>query len=162
MRERWGYLSGGTRREHGQEHLSDVSVSGVFARQQGYMPTSVISSHSMHLGVLATASHAVATQTLFVVYYKPRTSQFIVGLNKYLDAVNHEFAADMRFQMRFEGEDSPERRFTGTIVGIEGLSSHWENSKWRSLKVQWYEPASIARPERVSPWEIEPFLPSVP
>ncbi|GFZ01394.1 auxin response factor 18 [Actinidia rufa] len=96
----------------------------------------------------------------FVVYYKPRTSQFIVGLNKYLDAVNHEFAADMRFQMRFEGEDSPERRFTGNIVGIEGLSSHWENSKWRSLKVQWYEPASIARPERVSPWEIEPFLPS--
>lgn len=26
----------------------------------------------MHLGVLATASHAVATQTLFVVHYKPR------------------------------------------------------------------------------------------
>ena len=36
------------------------------------MPTSVISSQSMHLGVLATASHAVATQTLFIVYYKPR------------------------------------------------------------------------------------------
>ncbi|GFZ16388.1 auxin response factor 9 [Actinidia rufa] len=132
------------------------------ARQQSSMPTSVISSHSMHLGVLATASHAVATQTLFVVYYKPRTSQFIVGLNKYLDAVNHESAVGMRFQMRFEGEDSPERRFTGTIVGIEDLSSHWKNSKWRSLKVQWDEPASIARPERVSPWEIEPFAPSVP
>ncbi|XP_057478902.1 auxin response factor 9-like [Actinidia eriantha] len=132
------------------------------ARQQSSMPTSVISSHSMHLGVLATASHAVATQTLFVVYYKPRTSQFIVGLNKYLDAVNHESAVGMRFQMRFEGEDSPERRFTGTVVGIEDLSSHWKNSKWRSLKVQWDEPASIARPERVSPWEIEPFAPSVP
>lgn len=26
----------------------------------------------MHLGVLATASHAVTTQTLFVVFYKPR------------------------------------------------------------------------------------------
>lgn len=42
------------------------------ARQQISMPSSVISSQSMHLGVLATASHAVATQTLFVVYYKPR------------------------------------------------------------------------------------------
>lgn len=42
------------------------------ARQQSPMPSSVISSHSMHLGVLATASHAVMTQTLFVVYYKPR------------------------------------------------------------------------------------------
>ncbi|XP_021905101.1 LOW QUALITY PROTEIN: auxin response factor 11-like [Carica papaya] len=42
------------------------------ARQQSSMPSSVISSQSMHLGVLATASHAVSTQTLFVVYYKPR------------------------------------------------------------------------------------------
>lgn len=29
-------------------------------------------------------------------------------------------------------------------------------------QVQWDEPASIARPERVSPWEIEPFVASVP
>lgn len=33
---------------------------------------------SMHLGVLATASHAITTQTLFLVYYKPR---FIVSLS---------------------------------------------------------------------------------
>ncbi|KAL6979437.1 hypothetical protein U1Q18_021101, partial [Sarracenia purpurea var. burkii] len=55
-------------------------------RQQSSMPSSVISSQSMHLGVLATASHAV----------------------------------------------------------------------------QWDEPASIDRPDRVSLWEIEPFVPSVP
>ncbi|KAK4400965.1 Auxin response factor 9 [Sesamum angolense] len=97
------------------------------AHQQSSMPSSVISSQSMHLGVLATASHAVLTQTLFVVYYKPRTSQFIIGLNKYLEAVNHKFGVGMRFTMRFEGEDSPERR-----------------------------------PEKVSPWEIEPFSVSVP
>ena len=42
------------------------------ARQQSTMPSSVISSQSMHLGVLATAAHAVTTHTLFVVYYKPR------------------------------------------------------------------------------------------
>lgn len=95
----------------------------------------------MHLGVLATASHAITTQTLFVVYYKPRyhffltslnfglldesceilasfftylpnrTSQFIIGLNKYLEAMQHGFSVGMRFKMRFEGEDSPERRF---------------------------------------------------
>ncbi|PIN20150.1 hypothetical protein CDL12_07166 [Handroanthus impetiginosus] len=130
--------------------------------QQSSMPSSVISSQSMHLGVLATASHAVLTQTLFVVYYKPRTSQFIVGLNKYLEAVSHEFGVGMRFKMHFEGEDSPEKRFSGTIVGLEDLSPHWENSKWRSLKVQWDEPASIPRPARVSPWEIEPFVASGP
>ncbi|KAL2543801.1 Auxin response factor 9 [Forsythia ovata] len=129
---------------------------------QSSMPSSVISSQSMHLGVLATASHAVSTTTLFVVYYKPRTSQFIIGLNKYLDAVNHGFEVGSRFKMRFEGEDSPERRFSGTIIGVEDFSPHWEDSIWRSLKVQWDEPASIRRPERVSPWEIEPFVASVP
>ncbi|KAL3619170.1 Auxin response factor 9 [Castilleja foliolosa] len=132
------------------------------ARQQSSMPSSVISSQSMHVGVLATASHAVSTQTIFVVYYKPRMSQFIVGLNKYLEAVNQEFGVGMRFKMCFEGEDSPERRFSGTIIGVEDISPCWEGSKWRSLKVQWDEPASVSRPERVSPWEIEPFVQSVP
>lgn len=42
------------------------------ARQQSTIPASVISSQTMHLGVLATASHAVATHTLFTVFYKPR------------------------------------------------------------------------------------------
>ena len=38
-----------------------------------------------------------------------RTSQFIIGLNKYLDAMNNKLTVGMRFKMRFEGEDSPER-----------------------------------------------------
>ncbi|KAL6349434.1 hypothetical protein AAG906_034091 [Vitis piasezkii] len=126
------------------------------ARQQSTMPTSVISSQSMHLGVLATASHAVATQTLFIVYYKPRTSQFIIGLNKYLEAVSNGFAVGMRFKMRFEGEDSPERSWR------RRFSPEWKDSEWRSLKVQWDEPASIPRPEKVSPWEIEHYVSSVP
>ena len=41
-------------------------------RQQSSMPSSVISSHSMHLGVLATACHATQTRSMFTVYYKPR------------------------------------------------------------------------------------------
>ncbi|XVF73011.1 hypothetical protein PTKIN_Ptkin12aG0167300 [Pterospermum kingtungense] len=130
------------------------------ARQQSTMPSSVISSQSMHLGVLATAAHAVTTHTMFVVYYKPRTSQFIIGVNKYLEAINNGFSVGMRFKMRFEGEDSPERRFTGTIVGVGDISPHWSESKWRSLKIQWDESATIQRPERVSPWEIEPFVTS--
>lgn len=42
-------------------------------RQQTNVPSSVISSHSMHLGILATAWHAVNTGTMFTVYYKPRS-----------------------------------------------------------------------------------------
>ncbi|TKY64095.1 Auxin response factor 7 [Spatholobus suberectus] len=144
------------RGEHGQLRVGVRRL----ARQQSPMPSSVISSQSMHLGVLATASHAVMTRTMFLVYYKPRTSQFIVGLNKYLEAVNNKFSVGMRFKMRFEGDDSPERRFSGTIVGVGDVSPGWSNSQWRSLKVQWDEPATIPRPDRVSCWEIEPFVAS--
>ncbi|KAM7275268.1 hypothetical protein ACFE04_017134 [Oxalis oulophora] len=129
-------------------------------RQQSSMPSSVLSSQSMHLGVLATASHAVTSLTRFDVYYKPRTSQFIIGLNKYLEAANNGFSLGMRFKMRFEGEDAPEKRFMGTIVGVGDFSPDWVDSKWRSLKIQWDEPASIQRPNRVSTWEIEPFVAS--
>lgn len=134
------------------------------ASPQSCMPSSVISGQSMHLGVLATASHAVATQTLFVVYYKPRMSQFIISVNKYMEAINQKFSVGMRFKMSFDGDDSPEtdKRFSGTIIGQEDISSHWLNSKWRSLKVQWDDAASIPRPDRISPWEIEPLMASVP
>ncbi|KAE8007887.1 hypothetical protein FH972_004446 [Carpinus fangiana] len=119
----------------------------------------------MHLGVLATASHAIATKTLFSVFYKPRTSrsEFIFSLNKYLEARSHKLSVGKRFRMRFEGEEVPERRFSGTIVGVEdNKSSGWADSEWRSLKVQWDEPSSILRPERVSPWELEPLVANAP
>ncbi|CAH8387030.1 unnamed protein product [Eruca vesicaria subsp. sativa] len=130
------------------------------AKQQSTMPASVISSQSMHLGVLATASHAFNTTSMFVVLYKPRISQFIIGVNKYMDALKKGFGIGMRFRMRFEGEESPERIFTGTVVGSGDLSPQWPASKWRSLQVQWDEPSTVQRPNKVSPWEIEPFLPS--
>ncbi|KAA8545414.1 hypothetical protein F0562_020198 [Nyssa sinensis] len=134
-------------------------------RQLSNMPSSVISSHSMHLGVLATASHAIRTGTLFSVFYKPRTSrsEFIVSVNKYLEARSQKLSVGMRFKMSFEGEEVPERRFSGTIVGVgENTSSRWLDSEWRSLKVQWDEPSSILRPESVSPWELEPLVASTP
>lgn len=134
-------------------------------RQLNNVPPSVISSHSMHLGVLATASHAITTGTLFSVFYKPRASpsEFIVSVNKYLEARNHKVSVGMRFKMRFEGDEAPERRFSGTIVGVGDTgSSGWADSEWRSLKVQWDEPSSILRPERVSPWELEPLVTETP
>lgn len=48
-------------------------------RQLNNMPSSVISSHSMHLGVLATASHAINTGTLFSVFYRPRFALFLLN-----------------------------------------------------------------------------------
>ncbi|KAE8697327.1 Auxin response factor 23 [Hibiscus syriacus] len=130
-------------------------------RQHGNVPSSVISSHSMHLGVLATAWHAFSTRTIFTVYYKPRTSpaEFIVPFDQYMESVKNNYSIGMRFKMRFEGEESPEQRFTGTIVGIEDSDpQRWQDSKWRCLKVRWDETSAIPRPERVSPWKIEHAL----
>lgn len=53
-------------------------------RQLNNMPSSVISSHSMHLGVLATASHAISTGTLFSVFYKPRSPSFPLLFNVFI------------------------------------------------------------------------------
>ncbi|KAJ7945633.1 Auxin response factor [Quillaja saponaria] len=130
-------------------------------RQQGNVPSSVISSHSMHLGVLATAWHAISTGTMFTVYYKPRTSpsEFIVPYDQYMESLKSNYTIGMRFKMRFEGEEAPEQRFTGTIIGIEDSDSkQWPESKWRCLKVRWDETSTIPRPERVSPWKVEPAL----
>ncbi|KAM7471569.1 hypothetical protein LguiA_009752 [Lonicera macranthoides] len=130
-------------------------------RQQANIPSSVISSHSMHLGVLATAWHAIQTGTMFTVYYKPRTSpaEFIVPFDQYMESVKNNYSIGMRFKMRFEGEEAPEQRFAGTIVGIEESDpKKWPDSKWRCLKVRWDETSSIPRPERVSPWKIEPAV----
>ncbi|KAL1543039.1 Arf11p [Salvia divinorum] len=58
------------------------------------------------------------TQTIFLVYYKPRTSQFIVDLKKYLEAINHDFGVGMRFKMQFEGDEVGDSR--GVLKSAEG------------------------------------------
>jgi hypothetical protein len=42
-------------------------------RQQTSMPLSVLSTDSMHIGVLAAAAHAAANQSPFTVFYNPRS-----------------------------------------------------------------------------------------
>ncbi|KAL8226544.1 hypothetical protein R6Q57_016376 [Mikania cordata] len=98
-------------------------------RQQTNIPSSVISSHSMHLGVLATAWHAIKTGTLFTVYYKPRTSpaEFIVPFDQYMESIKNNYSIGMRFNMRFEGEEAPEQRYSCLMLFIllSGISSFW-------------------------------------
>ncbi|XP_050224354.1 auxin response factor 2-like isoform X2 [Mercurialis annua] len=125
------------------------------------IPSSVISSHSMHIGILATAWHAVSTGTMFTIYYKPRTSpaEFIIPVDKYTESAKNNFTIGMRFKMRFEAEEAPEQKFAGTVIGVEhGNPMRWPSSNWRCLKVRWDENSPLQRPVRVSPWEIEPAL----
>ncbi|XP_056165473.1 auxin response factor 2A-like [Syzygium oleosum] len=137
-----------------------VGVRGAM-RQLNNVPSSIMPSHSMHIGVLATAWHAISTGTMFTVYYKPRTSpaEFIIPLDKYTESTKIDCSIGMRFRMTFEGEEAPEQRFSGTVIGSEDVDPpRWPGSKWRCLKVRWDEITSIHRPDRVSPWNIEPAM----
>lgn len=130
-------------------------------RQQTVMPSSVLSSDSMHFGVLAAASHADATSSRFKIFYNPRQSpsEFIIPLAKYHKAVyNTQVTVGMRFRMVFETEESSVRRYMGTITGLGDIDPvRWPKSHWRSLKVGWDESTAGERQHRVSLWEIEPL-----
>ncbi|KAJ4879995.1 Auxin response factor 6 [Raphanus sativus] len=130
-------------------------------RPQTVMPSSVLSSDSMHLGLLAAAAHAAATNSRFTIFYNPRAcpSEFVIPLAKYVKAVYHtRVSVGMRFRMLFETEESSVRRYMGTITGICDLNpARWSNSHWRSVKVGWDESTAGDRQPRVSLWEIEPL-----
>ncbi|MCO5592234.1 hypothetical protein L7F22_046232 [Adiantum nelumboides] len=130
-------------------------------RPQTVLPSSVLSSDSMHIGVLAAAAHASNTNSRFTVFYNPRASpsEFVIPFSKFEKAVyQSRVSVGMRFRMLFETEESSVRRYMGTITGIGDLDPvRWPNSHWRSIKVGWDESTAGERQRRVSLWEIEPL-----
>ncbi|KAK7265469.1 hypothetical protein RJT34_33089 [Clitoria ternatea] len=130
-------------------------------RQQPALSSSVISSDSMHIGILAAAAHAAANNSPFTIFYNPRASpsEFVIPLAKYNKSLYTQVSLGMRFRMMFETEESGVRRYMGTITGISELDPvRWKNSQWRNLQVGWDESTAGERPSRVSIWEIEPVV----
>ncbi|CAA2933995.1 auxin response factor 19-like isoform X1 [Olea europaea subsp. europaea] len=129
-------------------------------RQPTNLSSSMLSSDSMHIGILAAAAHAATNNSPFIVFYNPRASpsEFVIPLAKYYKAVcSNQISLGMRFRMMFETEDSSTRRYMGTITGISDLDPvRWKNSQWRNLQVGWDESAAGEKRNRVSSWEIEP------
>ncbi|KAF8101657.1 hypothetical protein N665_0202s0020 [Sinapis alba] len=121
------------------------------AHQKCNIPSSVISKQSMHHGVVATALDAIKRKCMFVVFYKPRSSQFVVNFNKFIDGVNKKFSIGSRFSMKFEGKDFNEiSRSERFLHSLEGFRMAKSRSKING-------DATIPRPDKVSPWEIEPL-----
>ncbi|XP_011623129.1 auxin response factor 19 isoform X1 [Amborella trichopoda] len=129
-------------------------------RQLPTLSSSVLSSDSMHIGILAAAAHAAANNSPFSIFYNPRASpsEFVIPLSKYNKAIyGTQVSPGMRFRMMFETEDSGVRRYMGTITGISDLDPiRWKGSPWRNLQVGWDESIAGERQNRVSVWEIEP------
>ncbi|KAJ1269183.1 hypothetical protein BS78_07G190800 [Paspalum vaginatum] len=131
-------------------------------RQPVNLSSSVLSSDSMHIGILAAAAHAAANNSQFTVFYNPRASlsEFVIPFAKYQKAVySNQLSLGMRFRMMFETEESGTRRYMGTITGISDMDPvRWKNSQWRNIQVAWDEAAPSERRTRVSLWEIEPII----
>ncbi|XP_038707396.1 auxin response factor 4-like [Tripterygium wilfordii] len=125
------------------------------------LPDSLISKQNSYPGVFSQVANALSTKSNFQVFYSPRAShsEFIIPYQKYLGSIKSPVCIGARFKMRFEIDDSPERRFTGVVTGVSDSDPYrWRNSKWRCLLVGWDENIVSDRQERVSPWEIEPSI----
>ncbi|KAF9623181.1 hypothetical protein IFM89_037762 [Coptis chinensis] len=107
---------------------------------------SVLTTHSMQLGVLATAFHALTAGSMFTVYYRPRSSptNFIVPCDLYTKSIKTSISVGMVFRLKSDDDECPEESLIGTIAGIEEVDP-----------AQWSGPCAVVRPERISPWKIE-------
>ncbi|GKD95452.1 auxin response factor 8-like protein isoform X2 [Tanacetum coccineum] len=77
------------------------------------MLSSVLSSDNMHIGLLAAAAHATATNSCFTIFYNPIASpcEFVIPLSKYVKVVYHiRVSVGMHVRMLFETEESSVRK----------------------------------------------------
>ncbi|KAF2300574.1 hypothetical protein GH714_014083 [Hevea brasiliensis] len=130
-------------------------------RPRNGLPDSAIGKQNSYPSILSLVANAISTNKMFNVLYSPRASnaEFVVPYKKYMKSIMNPVCIGTRFKMRFEMDDSPERRCSGVITEISDLDPYrWPNSKWRCLMVRWDEDIGGDHQERVSPWEIDPSV----
>ncbi|XP_051143573.1 auxin response factor 4 isoform X2 [Andrographis paniculata] len=128
------------------------------ARPINGLPDSIIKNQSSYPNVLAPVANALSTHSPFSAFYSPREghNDFIVPYEKYDKCMASHIPAGTRFKMRFDFDDSPERRLSGVVTGVSDIDPYrWPNSKWRCLMVRWDEDIMNNHRERVSPWDID-------
>lgn len=114
-------------------------------------------SQQFNASSIAAVVNAISMRGTFDICYNPRvrSSEIIVPHHKFCKSLTQTFSCGMRFKIRFETEDSSERRCSGLIVGISDVDpARWPGSKWKCLLVRW-DDMEVNRLNRVSPWEIE-------
>lgn len=132
------------------------------ARPRNGLPDSVIKNQSTYPSVLSSVANALSSKSAFQVFYSPRASHadFIVPYQKYVKSTTNQLPVGTRFKMKFDLDDSSERRFCGVVTGVGDVDSYrWPNSKWRCLMVQWDEDIMSNHQDRVSPWDIDFSVP---
>ncbi|BBH04940.1 auxin response factor 4 [Prunus dulcis] len=130
-------------------------------RPRNGLPDSIVGNQNSYPSVLSLVANAISTKSMFHVFYSPRAShaEFVIPYQKYVRSIANPVTTGTRFKMRFDRDDSPERRCSGVVTGISDLDPYgWPNSKWRCLMVRWDEDIGNDHQERVSLWEIDPSV----
>ncbi|XP_062171774.1 auxin response factor 4 isoform X3 [Alnus glutinosa] len=131
-------------------------------RPRNGLPDSIVGNENSYPKVFSLVANAISAKSMFHVFYSPRAShaEFVISYQKYVKSITNPVTIGTRFKMRFEMDDSPERRCSGVVTGISDLDPYrWPNSKWRSLMVRWDDEDIASDPQdRVSPWEIDPSV----
>ncbi|BAT91944.1 hypothetical protein LR48_Vigan05g181700 [Vigna angularis] len=130
------------------------------ARPRNGLPESIVGSQNYYPNFLSSVANAISSKSMFHVFYSPRASHadFVVPYHKYVKSIKNPVTIGTRFKVRFEMDESPERRCTsGIVTGMSDLDPYkWPKSRWRCLMVRWDEDIEINHQDRVSPWEIDP------
>ncbi|XP_031122717.1 auxin response factor 4-like isoform X2 [Ipomoea triloba] len=135
------------------------------ARPRHGLPESIIKNQTSYSSVLSAVTNALSSKSTFNVFYSPRASHadFIVPYQKYVKSISNRIPIGTRFKMRFNMDDSPDRRFSGVVTGVGDSDPYrWSSSKWRCLMVMWDDDFMSNHQERVSPWEIDSSVPFPP
>lgn len=130
-------------------------------RPRNGLPDSIVSKQNSYTNVLSLVASAITTKSMFHVFYSPRAShaEFVIPYKKFIKSITNPILIGTRFKMRFDMDDSAERRCSGVVTGVGDLDPYrWPNSKWRCLMVRWDEDIVIDHHERVSSWEIDPSV----
>ncbi|KAH7534077.1 hypothetical protein FEM48_Zijuj04G0199100 [Ziziphus jujuba var. spinosa] len=91
-------------------------------RPQTVMPSSVLSSDSMHIGLLAAAAHASATNSCFTVFYNPRYMGTITGISD-LDPVRWPNSHWRSIKVGWDESTAGERQPRVSLWEIEPLTT---------------------------------------
>ncbi|XP_059429841.1 auxin response factor 4 isoform X2 [Corylus avellana] len=131
-------------------------------RPRNGLPDSIVGNENSYPKAFSLVANAISAKSMFHVFYSPRAShaEFVISYQKYVKSITNPVTIGTRFKMRFEMDDSPERRCSGVVTGISDLDPYrWPNSKWRCLMVRWDDEDIASDPQdRVSPWEIDPSV----
>ncbi|KAK7244417.1 hypothetical protein RIF29_39238 [Crotalaria pallida] len=128
-------------------------------RPRNGLPESVVGNQNCYPNFLSSVANAISTKSMFhVSTVQASQPDFIVPYKKYVKSIKNEVIIGTRFKMRFEMDESPERRCNnGMVIGMSDLDPYrWPKSKWRCLMVRWDENKETNHQDHVSPWEIDP------